>query len=301
LLVARHFPKRAANVSKEDLDGIVAAISSGSYNTFSSALSILALEAFASVAAEPGATTRTLHEVVQGNKQPLALPGGLLPHVAFSDRATALVFGSHGDFGSYWSLAQSGFDIEPAKKAMSNKLEIVREFLGSDEKPIQKVGLGDEISVRIRVRALNESVWNAAIVDLLPAGFEVVMQTAEPEAEASNEDHSQPSETPAEGDENDSQGEDEAEADEGTPKGAGGPGLLTIALPGSDFSVDYIDVREDRVVLYGSVGKEMTTFLYKIKATNAGKVVTPAIHAESMYDRSVRARGEPGGLTVARP
>jgi uncharacterized protein YfaS (alpha-2-macroglobulin family) len=301
LLVARHFPKRAANVSKEDLDGIVAAISSGSYNTFSSALSILALEAFASVAAEPGATTRTLHEVVQGNKQPLALPGGLLPHVAFSDRATALVFGSHGDFGSYWSLAQSGFDIEPAKKAMSNKLEIVREFLGSDEKPIQKVGLGDEISVRIRVRALNESVWNAAIVDLLPAGFEVVMQTAEPEAEASNEDHSQPSETPAEGDENHSQGEDEAEADEGTPKGAGGPGLLTIALPGSDFSVDYIDVREDRVVLYGSVGKEMTTFLYKIKATNAGKVVTPAIHAESMYDRSVRARGEPGGLTVARP
>jgi len=54
-------------------------------------------------------------------------------------------------------------------------------------------------------------------------------------------------------------------------------------------------------VLYGSVGKEMSTFSYKIKATNAGKVVTPAIHAESMYDRSVRARGEPGNLIVVRP
>lgn len=77
--------------------------------------------------------------------------------------------------------------------------------------------------------------------------------------------------------------------------------MLTIALPGSDFAVDYVDVREDRVVLYGSVGKEMSTFSYKIKATNAGKVVTPAIHAESMYDRSVRARGEPGNLIVVRP
>jgi len=305
LLVARHFPKRAMAVSKEDLDGIVAAISNGSYNTFSSALSILALEAFASVAAEPGATTRTLHEVVQGNKQPLVLSGGLLPHVAFSERATALVFGSHGDFGSYWSLSQSGFDVEPAKKAMSNKLEIVHELLGADDKPIQKVGLGDEISVRIRVRALQELVWNVAIVDLLPAGFEVVMQTAsQDEGGAESGDHGQPNETTStEGEENEGQGEGESESESGeeAPTGGGGPGLLTIALPGSDFAVDYVDVREDRVVLYGSVGKEMSTFIYKIKATNAGKVVTPAIHAESMYDRSVRARGEPGTIIVVRP
>jgi uncharacterized protein YfaS (alpha-2-macroglobulin family) len=307
LLVARHFPKRAATVSKEELDGIVAAISSGSYNTFSSALSILALEAFAAVAAEPGATTRTLHEVVQGNKQPLVLTGGLLPHVAFSDKATALVFGSHGDFGSYWSLSQSGFDVEPAKKSLSNKLEIVHEFLDDKDKPIAKVGLGEEISVRIRVRALQELVWNVAIVDLLPAGFEVVMQTAaQSEASSAGEDNAQPNDTTStEGEEGEGQGESEGEGQEEggeeTPSGAAGPGVLTIALPGSDFAVDYVDVREDRVVLYGSAGKAMSTFIYKIKATNAGKVVTPAIHAESMYDRSVRARGEPGNLIVARP
>ena len=306
LLVARHFPKRAMGVSKEDLDGIVAAISGGSYNTFSSALSILALEAFANVAAEPGATTRTLHEVVQGNKQPLTLSGGLLPHVAFSDRATALVFGSHGDFGSYWSLSQSGFDIEPAKKALSDRLEIVHEFLGDNSEPIKKVGLGDEISVRIRVRALHELVWNVAIVDLLPAGFEVVMQTTAQGGESpeGKEDNAQSNDTTStEGEENEgqSEGEGEGESGEETPAGAGGPGLLTIALPGSDFAVDYVDVREDRVVLYGAVGKEMSTFIYRIKATNAGKMVTPAIHAESMYDRSVRARGEPGTLIVTRP
>jgi uncharacterized protein YfaS (alpha-2-macroglobulin family) len=60
---------------------------------------------------------------------------------------------------------------------MSSKLEIVRESLDDDDKPIEG-RMGDEISVRIRVRALEGLVSNVAIVDLLPAGFEVVMQTA---------------------------------------------------------------------------------------------------------------------------
>jgi Large extracellular alpha-helical protein len=160
--------------------------------------------------------------------------------------------------------------------------------------------------VRIRVRALHELVWNVAIVGLLPAGFEVVMQTGAQgeDSNEGNEDNSRSSDSPsAEGEEGEGQSEGVSEGadSEPTPRGAGGPGVLTIALPGSNFSVDYVDVREDRVVLYGSVGKEMSTFIYKIKATNAGKVVTPAVHAESMYDRSVRARGEPGSLIVVRP
>ncbi len=312
LLLARHFPKRAAAVKKEDLDGIVSEISTGAYNTFSSALSILALEAFSSTAADASATTRTLHQVLHGSKEPITLPAGLLPHVAFSDQATELVFGSHGDFGSYWSLSQSGFDLEPAKKGLSEKLEVVREFLGDDDKPIAKVGLGDEIKVRIRVRSLGDLLWNVAIVDLLPAGFEVVMQ-APKSAEGGAGDESgggQPAGAEVESGGEGAEGGEEAEgAEEGGPEaenesrgaGSAGAGVLGIALPGSDFGLDYVDVREDRVVLYGSVGKSMSTFNYKIKATNAGKVVTPAIDAESMYDRSVRAHGEPGTITVVRP
>jgi len=306
LLLARHFPKRASAVKKEELDGIVSEISTGAYNTFSSALSILALEAFSSTAADASATTRTIHQVLHGNKQPITLPGGLLPHVPFSEQATALVFGSHGDFGSYWSLSQSGFDLEPPKKAMSKKIEIAREFLGDDDKPIAKVGLGDEIKVRVRVRSLGDLLWNVAIVDLLPAGFEVVMQTGAAEDSTEEANDSPASGEGESGNEGEGEGgEGEGEAAEGEKESAGpgnaGAGVLTIALPGSDFALDYVDVREDRVVLYGSVGKAMTTFLYKIKATNAGKVLTPAVHAESMYDRQVSAQGDAGFITVARP
>src|ERR1035437_2229885 len=125
-------------------------------------------------------------------------------------------------------------------------------------------------------------------------------------ARSHEEGNAQPTEaTPdeGEGEESEGQGHGESEGSEGeaAPGGGGGSGLLFIALPGSNLPLDYIDVREDRVVLYGSVGKEMNTFIYKIKATNTGKVVTPAIHAESMYDRSTRARGEPGSLTIVRP
>jgi uncharacterized protein YfaS (alpha-2-macroglobulin family) len=306
LLLARHFPKRAASVKKEELDGIVGEVSTGAYNTFSSALSIVALEAFSSTAADTSATTRTIHQVLHGNKQPITLPGGLLPHVPFSADATALVFGSHGDFGSYWSLSQSGFDLESPKKAMSKKIEIAREFLGDDDKPIAKLGLGDEIKVRVRVRSLGELLWNVAIVDLLPAGFEVVMQTTAVETSESAEGEGESAvaeggNAQGEGGEGEGEGESGEAEEESSGPGRAGAGVLTVALPGSDFALDYVDVREDRVVLYGSVGKAMTTFLYKIKATNAGKVVTPAIHAESMYDRSVRANGDTGTITVTRP
>jgi uncharacterized protein YfaS (alpha-2-macroglobulin family) len=310
LLLARHFPKRAATVQKEELDGIVNEVSTGAYNTFSSALSILALEAFSSTAADAAATTRTIHQVLHGNKEAIALPAGLLPHVPFSDQATALVFGSHGDFGSYWSLSQSGFDLEPAKKAMSKKIEIARDFLGDDDKPIAKVGLGDEIKVRVRVRSLGDLLWNVAIVDLLPAGFEVVMQSATQDGGTEEASNNSPAESEgeqnSEGDNTEGNGEGEGEAaaeeeEDSTGPGNAGGGVLTVALPGSDFALDYVDVREDRVVLYGSVGKAMTTFMYKLKATNAGKVVTPAVHAESMYDRSVRAHGDSGLITVVRP
>jgi len=251
-----------------------------------------------------------LHEVVHGNKQPLTLSGGLLPHVAFSPEATALVVGSRGPFGSFWSVSQSGFDLEPVKAPMTSKLEIVRELVGDDDKPIKKITIGDEISVRIRVRALEGLASNVAIIDLLPAGFEVVMQSAAvtnaESSEASSESAKEgagegSSEGEGQSDNAEEQGEGEGDEPEAKPEGSAGSGVLTIALPGSDFALDYADVREDRVVLYGSVGKEMATFLYKIKATNAGKVVVPAAVAESMYDRSIRARGEPSSVSVSKP
>ncbi len=56
-----------------------------------------------------------------------------------------------------------------------------------------------------------------------------------------------------------------------------------------NWRADYIDIREDRVVYYGSfdaVTKELT---YNVKVTAAGKFTVPPSYAESMYNRSVKA------------
>jgi uncharacterized protein YfaS (alpha-2-macroglobulin family) len=69
----------------------------------------------------------------------------------------------------------------------------------------------------------------------------------------------------------------------------------------SSFSPEYVDVREDRVVLYGTVGPSVTEFIYRIKATNSGQFVMPPAFAEGMYDRTVRARSLAAKVTVEAP
>lgn len=63
-------------------------------------------------------------------------------------------------------------------------------------------------------------------------------------------------------------------------------------------SMDYTDVREDRVVIFGSVNSDAKEIIYRIKATNLGQYTVPPIVAESMYDPSVKARNTSGSIQV---
>jgi uncharacterized protein YfaS (alpha-2-macroglobulin family) len=53
---------------------------------------------------------------------------------------------------------------------------------------------------------------------------------------------------------------------------------------------DFVEVREDRAVFFGSVGPEVREVLYQIKPTNRGDFVVPPAFGESMYDRAIKAR-----------
>jgi len=64
---------------------------------------------------------------------------------------------------------------------------------------------------------------------------------------------------------------------------------------------DYVDVREDRVILYRTVTPDASCVSYQIKATNRGEFTVPPIFAESMYDRGIKARGLGGTLRVTNP
>jgi uncharacterized protein YfaS (alpha-2-macroglobulin family) len=62
--------------------------------------------------------------------------------------------------------------------------------------------------------------------------------------------------------------------------------------------ITYADVREDRLLAFGSVTGDDTVIQYRIKATNRGTYAVPPVQAEAMYHQKIRARGVSGTLTV---
>lgn len=63
-------------------------------------------------------------------------------------------------------------------------------------------------------------------------------------------------------------------------------------------SMDYFDVREDRVNFFGSIDSTAKEIVYKIKAINTGKYTVPPAYAESMYNPTTKARGAAAQITV---
>jgi hypothetical protein len=285
-ITARHFPERMKKLPPEALPTMVKSIQLGYYNTLSSSYAILALDTYASASVNSGAQNFSIAEVLKDGKlNPLSLPAGLMPRVNLSDAATKVQLGAEGDLTAYYLINQSGFDRALPTTEIKNGLEVVREYTDLAGKPVTQVKLGEEIEVKVKMRALKDPLYDVAIVDLLPGGFEVV---AESRASAAALQTPREGEAPAEGE---GEGEGGEEARYKAPIGG----------PKSTWNAEYVDIREDRVVLYGYVEKDAKIFVYRIKATNTGSFVVPPTFAESMYDRSIQARSLGGRIVVEKP
>jgi len=66
------------------------------------------------------------------------------------------------------------------------------------------------------------------------------------------------------------------------------------------WTPDYVDIREDRLVIYGSVGSKISSFSYKARAINAGTFTTPPLFAEALYDKSVWALRPQASIKIAK-
>ena len=57
-----------------------------------------------------------------------------------------------------------------------------------------------------------------------------------------------------------------------------------------DWEPNYVDRREDRILIFGSIPNYEVTYQYKIKAVNMGAFTAPLCYAESMYFPNINAR-----------
>jgi uncharacterized protein YfaS (alpha-2-macroglobulin family) len=67
------------------------------------------------------------------------------------------------------------------------------------------------------------------------------------------------------------------------------PDIQSIRESDGAWKPDYADIREDRLVLYGTVSAQAGTFSYRARAINSGVCTVPPLFAEAMYDKAVSA------------
>jgi uncharacterized protein YfaS (alpha-2-macroglobulin family) len=66
------------------------------------------------------------------------------------------------------------------------------------------------------------------------------------------------------------------------------------------WTADYVDIREDRLVIYGTVSSRVASFSYRARAINAGTFTTPALFAEALYDKSVWALRPQNAIKIVK-
>lgn len=277
-LITRHFPKKAKEIPPQLLENIVLALKAERYTTLSSAMSILALEQYSNQIAAQASSQDTLTISSQSRDsnapfQVISELQGIIAKAKFAANTQELQFNNTSKAPAWYVVTQSGYDLNAPKQAISRGLEIIRDYTDERGRPVTEVTLGQKLNVHVKVRANSqEGLDNIAIVDLLPGGFEVVQQT------------------PYESNTNENDGE------------AGNEGWISpIRVRGSTWQPEYSDIREDRVIIYGSATNKVQEFIYQIKSTNTGTFTIPPAYGEAMYDREVQALSIGGTTLTVNP
>ena len=274
-LLAQHFPKRAAQLTAESLSSLVYALQKGHYHSLSSSYMLLAFDRIEKhLQGEKTATLRILQFAADNKPQTLAGPAFKINRTEVPPSAARLQFVNEAKFAGYYVLNQTGFDRSLPTKGITSGFEIVREFVDASGKPLQRIKQGDEFDVVLRVRAIDrDAATNVAIVDLLPGGFEVVLQPPAQRESGSGE----------------------------PPTGQRYQWRSRLGTEKSTWMAEYTDVREDRVLLFGNLTRDASTFVYRVKATAAGSFTVPPPFGEGMYDRTLAAQGLGARIVVEKP
>lgn len=304
-VLAKHFPDRVKALPPRVFENIAWPLAHDDYNTLSSAMTILALDSYANQTASE-LDKLSIQEVhADGRAKAIStIQGDLLQAGSWDASASKLRFINQGSLPAWHVASQGGYDRTQPATAIKNGIEVVRDYTDAQGKPLDKITVGDEIDVHVRIRATgDDGIGNVAVVDLLPGGFEPVI---EPPPVATGQ---QGADSPGSGPGDDSHASADSNGDGSGADNDAGNGAdngnapatpawrSPIGLSQSTWQLDYADVREDRVVIYGTATPDVHEFVYRIRATNAGKFAVPPAYAESMYDRAIQARSA-GGITL---
>jgi uncharacterized protein YfaS (alpha-2-macroglobulin family) len=264
-LTARHFPSRLKVVAPKALGSLVDAISGESYMSLSAAYGVLGLERYAKAAGGTGEVKLAASAKVAEAWRDLALDQQ--GRGRFGEDASAIKFASSGALPGFYSLTTTGYDRVPSLQPIVKGIELRRELLDSEGKPVAQIKLGATITVKIVARSVDGMRDNVVIADLIPGGFDLVIDSASQAV------------VPA--------------------KAAQAQGAATAVRQGA-MQTDFVDRRDDRVLIYGTLDGTAREFRYQIRAVNVGKFGLPPAFGEAMYARGVVGQSTAGAIEVIK-
>jgi uncharacterized repeat protein (TIGR01451 family) len=188
--------------------------------------------------------------------------------------------------GSLWAVvASEGIAIGDAQATGGDGLSISREYVNADGKAVTSVELGDLITVIVKVKnKLNRPIQNVAIVDRLPAGFEI--ENARLAAKRRGETRPAAAPPPEDG----SDGSEGSCGDSCGGSCGGGDDGESKSETGA-LSVEHMNIRDDRLEVFGTLAANGEgEFKYMVRAVTSGRFSAPPAEAEAMYDPSIWAR-----------
>lgn len=168
--------------------------------------------------------------------------------------------------GNLFALVQSeGVRAGDRYEVGGEGLSVARRFVDSAGVPVdlRSLTLGDMVYVETTIaNTSSQRIANVALVDRIPAGWEI---------------------------ENPRLGRSDSQSLEFVD---------TEAL----WAVDYLNLRDDRVELFGHLDKgEVRQVIYAVRAVTSGRFQLPPVEAEAMYNPSQWARQSGGLVTIRGP
>lgn len=264
-LLALHFPAQIKVLPMDYWGRMATAIRDNYYQSLSAARILLAIDAYSGLAVRSAAGNVGLSAVnATGVVKALEVPQELaLAKLAVPLDSVRLKLNNGGELPLFYTWAESGYERSLPKDALSKGIEVIHEFLDAKGNVVNEAAVGDELTVRVRVRSSERGdVPQVALVDVLPGGLEPVLSV------------------PSDGDAPD------------VP-------IWRRRLGGSSsWNIEYADIREDRVIFYGDVNGRLSEVTYKARATNIGEFIVPAAYAEAMYERRIFGRSAAAKFVV---
>jgi uncharacterized protein YfaS (alpha-2-macroglobulin family) len=173
-LLSRHFDQQFDALDGNDIKGLLDPLYEGDYNTLSASFAITALTAYSERKVKSLENEEVTLKAFDKDQQAIAVQLDRIPFASIKFAVESATLGAVSSQPIYWQLSQSGYDSALPAKEIRQGLEVTRQYLDQDGKEVTRAKRGDELTVRLRARSLEGGVNEVAIVDLLPAGFEVL-------------------------------------------------------------------------------------------------------------------------------